>query len=37
VRLHAVHGQPFWATQEITDCPALVDATTALFQEAAHA
>jgi exosortase A-associated hydrolase 2 len=37
VRLHAVHGQPFWATQEITDCPALVDATTALFQEAGHA
>lgn len=37
VRLHAVHGAPFWATQEITDCPALVDATTRLLQEAGHA
>lgn len=36
VRLHAVHGQPFWATQEIADCPALLDATAALFQEHAH-
>ena len=33
VRLHAAHGLPFWATQEITDCPALVEATTALFRE----
>jgi len=24
-------GAQFWATQEITDCPALVEATTALF------
>lgn len=37
VRLHAVHGLPFWATQEITDCPALVQATTALFEETGHA
>lgn len=37
VRLHAVHGLPFWATQEITDCPALIDATGALFEEAADA
>lgn len=37
VRLHAVPGLPFWATQEITDCPALVDATCALFEDAAHA
>lgn len=36
VHLHAVHGQPFWATQEITDCPELVAATSALFQEAGH-
>jgi exosortase A-associated hydrolase 2 len=36
VRLHAVHGLPFWATQEITDCPALVEATCALFEETAH-
>jgi exosortase A-associated hydrolase 2 len=37
VRLHAVHGLPFWATQEITDCPALIDATSALFEETADA
>lgn len=37
VRLHAVHGLPFWATQEITDCPALIDATSALFGETADA
>jgi exosortase A-associated hydrolase 2 len=37
VHLHAVHGQPFWATQEITDCPELVAATSALFQETGHA
>jgi exosortase A-associated hydrolase 2 len=37
VRLHAVHGLPFWATQEITDCPELVAATSALFEEATHA
>ncbi|MDQ2821594.1 MAG: hydrolase 2, exosortase A system-associated [Pseudomonadota bacterium] len=37
VRLHAVHGLPFWATQEITDCPALTDATCALFEETADA
>lgn len=36
VRLHAVHGLPFWATQDITDCPALVDATTALLREPLH-
>jgi exosortase A-associated hydrolase 2 len=37
VHLHAAHGLPFWATQEITGCPALVAATTALFREAGHA
>lgn len=36
VSLHAVHGLPFWATQEITDCPELVAATLALFAEAGH-
>lgn len=36
VRLHAVHGLPFWATQDLTDCPALVDATTALLREPLH-
>jgi len=27
----AVPGGPFWATQEITECPALIEATTAIF------
>lgn len=37
VRLHAVHGLPFWATQEITDCPELIAGTSALFEETGHA
>jgi exosortase A-associated hydrolase 2 len=31
VRTHVVPGQAFWATQEITECAALVDATCAIF------
>ena len=27
----AVPGEPFWATQEITECPALIEATTRIF------
>lgn len=27
LHLHTVHGLPFWATQEITECPGLLDAT----------
>jgi len=30
---HLVEGTPFWASQEITECPALITATTALFAE----
>ncbi|WP_082219600.1 hydrolase 2, exosortase A system-associated [Massilia sp. NR 4-1] len=32
-----VAGQPFWATQEISECPALLDATIAALKEACHA
>ncbi|WP_317202246.1 hydrolase 2, exosortase A system-associated [Janthinobacterium sp.] len=39
--VHARHSQlsgpPFWATQEISVCPTLLAATTALFSGAAHA
>jgi exosortase A-associated hydrolase 2 len=35
--VHLVHGEPFWSTQEITECPALLEATGALFRENAHA
>lgn len=31
VHTHAVAGQAFWATQEITECTALIDATCAIF------
>ncbi|TFW30667.1 hydrolase 2, exosortase A system-associated [Massilia horti] len=31
VRVHLVPGQAFWATQEITECPALLEATCAIF------
>jgi exosortase A-associated hydrolase 2 len=30
---HLVTGTPFWASQEITECDALLDATTGLFDE----
>jgi hypothetical protein len=32
-----VAGKPFWATQEISESAALVDATLAALCEAAHA
>jgi exosortase A-associated hydrolase 2 len=32
-----VQAEPFWTTQEITECPALLDATCDLFREPAHA
>lgn len=31
VHTHVVAGQSFWATQEITECGALIDATCAIF------
>jgi exosortase A-associated hydrolase 2 len=37
VHVELVCGEPFWATQEITECPALVEATAAACREAAHA
>ena len=37
VHLQVVAGSPFWATQEITESAALLDATVALLREAAHA
>jgi exosortase A-associated hydrolase 2 len=35
--VHMVQAEPFWTTQEIAECPTLLDATTALFREPAHA
>jgi hypothetical protein len=32
-----VHGDPFWTTQEISECAALLEATSALYGEASHA
>jgi exosortase A-associated hydrolase 2 len=37
VCLHTVAGPSFWASQEITECPALVEATVAALVESAHA
>jgi exosortase A-associated hydrolase 2 len=37
VRLHTVAGPSFWASQEITECPTLVEATVAALAESAHA
>lgn len=31
VNVHTVAGEPFWATQEITECRELLDATTAIL------
>lgn len=36
-RAQAVAGPQFWATQELAEAPALLDATVALLQEACHA
>lgn len=35
--LQVVHGEPFWTTPEISECPALLDATGALYREPSHA
>jgi exosortase A-associated hydrolase 2 len=35
--VHLVHGEPFWSTPAMTECPMLVDATCAMFQENTHA
>lgn len=35
--VHLVHGEQFWTTPEIAECPALLDATSRLYPEAAHA
>lgn len=32
VRTHAVVGEPFWITQEITECPTLIAATSAALE-----
>jgi exosortase A-associated hydrolase 2 len=37
LHMHAVHCPPFWSTPEITVCPALLAATSALFRVASHA
>jgi exosortase A-associated hydrolase 2 len=37
VQLEQVEGPPFWSTQEIAACPALLAATCALFEETADA
>jgi hypothetical protein len=37
VHVELVCGQPFWATQEIAECPQLVDATVNAYHEAMHA
>ncbi|CAN7619821.1 hydrolase 2, exosortase A system-associated [Massilia sp. LjRoot122] len=37
VDVHQIVGQPFWSTQEISECPALVAATCAAIREPAHA
>ena len=34
LQVHLVHGQPFWATQEIVECSTLLAATSALLGEA---
>jgi len=35
--VHLVQGEPFWTTPEIAECPALLDATSALLREPVHA
>jgi hypothetical protein len=37
LQLQALQCPPFWATVEITECPAWIDATSAALQECAHA
>jgi exosortase A-associated hydrolase 2 len=37
VHVELVCGQPFWATQEIAECPQLMDATVNAYHEAMHA
>jgi exosortase A-associated hydrolase 2 len=37
VRIEVATGQPFWITQEITECRQLVEATVSVYREAAHA
>lgn len=36
VRASAIHGAPFWQTQELEDCPELVNATTAALNDVRH-
>ncbi len=33
VHTHKTQGEPFWSTQEITDCADLIDKTTLIFSE----
>ncbi|MFL6675141.1 MAG: hydrolase 2, exosortase A system-associated [Massilia sp.] len=37
LQVHLAHGQPFWTTPEIAECPALLAATSALYGAAIHA
>jgi exosortase A-associated hydrolase 2 len=37
LKLEVANGQPFWTTQEITECQQLVEATVMACREAAHA
>jgi len=36
LQVHALHGPPFWATSEITVCPALLEATASALQVNVH-
>jgi exosortase A-associated hydrolase 2 len=36
LQTHLAHGEPFWTTQEIAECPSLLVATTALCCARAH-
>jgi len=36
LQVHTPHGPPFWATSEITVCPALLEATAAALQVNVH-
>jgi exosortase A-associated hydrolase 2 len=36
LQIHLIHCAPFWATQEIAECPALLAATSSMFREARH-
>jgi exosortase A-associated hydrolase 2 len=37
LQVHALQCPPFWITAEITECPTLIEATSAVMREATHA